>query len=142
MHNLALIEEYYKKFIKELPSIPEGVFVLNLDLLNHFDLLHFQPSPKSKESVPTRYFHIIESLDKITLLNDEFIVWIIPDRVDHTPITYILIALNQMEQEPHLETAFVASGIYNSSKLVLKVLEKFLIEIHENENLIAKFKNI
>ncbi|MBA2367414.1 MAG: hypothetical protein H0V82_00135 [Candidatus Protochlamydia sp.] len=142
MHNLALIEEYYKKFIKELPYIPEGVFVLNLDLLNHFDLLHFQPSPKPKEGVPTRYFHIIESLEKITLLNEEFLVWIIPDRVDRAPITYILIALNQMEQEPRLEAAFVASGIYNSSKLVLKVLEKFLMEIHENEKLIAKFKSI
>ncbi|MCE2983541.1 MAG: hypothetical protein LW832_08245, partial [Parachlamydia sp.] len=129
-----------KKFIKGLFFyIPEGVFILNLELLNQLDLLHFQPKSASKETLPTRYFHIVESSEKITLLNDDFIVWIIPDRLDKAPVTYILIALNKKDHEPKLEATFIASGIYNSSKIVLRVLEKFLIEIHENENLMAKF---
>ncbi|CUI17584.1 conserved hypothetical protein [Candidatus Protochlamydia naegleriophila] len=142
MHNLALIEESYKKFVKDLFYwIPEGIFLVNLDLLHHFDLLHFQPATKRKDPSLTRYFHIIESSEKITLVNDDYIVWIIPDRVDNIPVTYTLIALNKLDQELQLEAAFIASGVYNTSKLVLKVLEKFLAEIQDNEQMLAKYKN-
>ncbi len=142
MHNLALIEESYKKFIKNLFYwIPEGIFLVNLDLLHHFDLLHFQPITKRKDPNLTRYFHIIESSEKITLVNDDYIVWIIPDRVDNIPVTYTLIALNKLDQELQLEAAFIASGVYNTSKLVLKVLEKFLAEIQDNEQMLAKYKD-
>lgn len=141
MHNFSLLEEYYKKYIKDLYSwIPEGIYFINLELLHHFDLLHFQPNAEYKDPILTRYFHIIESPEKITLLNDEFIVWIMPDKVDHTPLTYTLIALNRGEEEPLLEAAFIAGGVYNSSKLVLKILEKFLIEIQETENTLSKFE--
>jgi hypothetical protein len=61
--------------------------------------------------------------------------------MDHTPLTYTLIALNRGDCEPQLEVAFIASGVYNSSKLVLKVLEKFLIEIQETETTLAKFQS-
>jgi hypothetical protein len=141
MHNFPLIEECYKKFIKSLFYwIPEGIFLVNLELLHHFDLLHFQPATNRKDPNLTRYFHIIESSEKITLLNDDFIVWIIPDKINQMSVTYTLIALNKPEQEHQLEAAFIASGVYNSSKLVLRILEKFLAEIHDNEKMLAKFK--
>lgn len=141
MYDLSLLEEYYKKFIKSLCSlIPEGIYFINLELLHHFDLLHFQPQTEYKDPALTRYFHIVETSEKITLINDEFIIWIMPDRVDETPLTYTLIALNRGEQEPQLEAAFIATGIYNSSKLVLKVLEKFLIEIQDTEIALAKLQ--
>lgn len=139
MHNLSIIEEYYKKFIKDIYHwIPDGIFVVNLDLLNHFDLLHFQPTTKHKDPILTRYFHIIESREKITLINDEFIIWIIPAHLEHISLTYTLIAINKLDQEPQLEAAFVASGVYNTSKLVLKILERFLAEIQENEQTLAR----
>ncbi len=141
MHNLSLIEEYYNKFIKNLYLwVPEGIFFINLELLHHFDLLHFQPISRKKNSNLTSHFHIIESSEKLTLINDEFIVWIIPDRMDQIPITHTLIALNHTDREPQLEVAFIASGVYNTSKLVLKVLENFLIEIQDNENALANLK--
>jgi len=141
MHNLFLIEECYKKFIRNLNQlIPEGIYHVNLDLLYQFDLLHFQPLSSRDNSV-TRYFQIIESSEKITLINDQFIVWIIPDKINNTPVTYTLIAINKEEDEPQLEATFVTSGVYNSSKLVLKILEKFLGEIQENELILAKLFN-
>lgn len=143
MHNLSEIEEYYKKFIKDLNYwIPEGIFVVNLELLQHFDLLHFQPSADSKDPRLNRHFHIIESSEKITLINDEFIIWIIHDRAENIPITYILIALNREDFQPHLEAAFIATGIYNTSRLILKVLEKFLIDIQETENLLDLLRHM
>jgi hypothetical protein len=135
MRNLAIIEDCYKKYIKSLYYwIPEGIQTVDLRLLQKLDLLHIY-RPESQAPPLTRYFHIIESPEKITLINDEFVVWIIPDKIDHIPVTFTLIALNK-EDYPHLELAFVSSGIYNTSKFVLRILEKFLLDIQENETLI------
>ncbi len=139
MHNLFLVEEAYKKFVKDLSKfIPEGFYNVDLDLLYKFDLLHFQPQPVKREESVSRYFQIVETKEKITLINEQFIVWIIPSRINNIPVTYTLIAMNKGDNEPQLETSFVTSGIYNSSRLVLKILEKFLGEIQENETLLSK----
>lgn len=139
MHNLSLIEQYYQKYIKNLYYwIPEGIYTINLSLLNQLNLLHFQ-FPRQHDPLLTKYFHIVDSFEKITLINEEFIIWILPEKVENKPITYTLIALNG-EEEPKLEIAFIASGVYNTSRLVLKVLEKFLIEIQENEKWLKELK--
>lgn len=141
MYNLSELDGYYKKFLENLSSwTPEGIYFINLELLHRFDLLHFQPNAEYKDPSLTRYFHIIESPEKVTLFNDEFVVWIIPDRANQIPLTYALIALNRGDQELQLEVTFIASGIYNSSKLVLKVLEKFLTEIQETEAMLSQFQ--
>lgn len=141
MQDLSLLDQYYKKFAKDLYSlIPDGIYFINLELLHHFDLLHFQPDAGHKDSVLSHHFHVIESSEKITLFNDQFVIWIMPEKVMDTSVTYTLIALNHENQEPQLEAAFIASGVYNSSKLVLKVLEKFLFEIQETEKALSKFK--
>jgi hypothetical protein len=141
MRNLSLIEEYYRKFINNVFHwIPEGIYFVDLELLHHFDLLHFQPNADYRDPVMNRYFHMIESVEKITLINDEFIVWIIPDKMNQIPVTCTLIALNRPDREPQLEAAFIASGVYNTSKLVLKVLEKFLIEIQETGKTLSHIK--
>lgn len=137
MHNLSIIEEYYKKYTKNLSEwIPEGIFTVDLPLLASFDLLSFQHSYVADPSL-TRYFHVIESSEKITLINEEFVIWIVTERLDNVPVTYTLIAINQ-DEYPHLEVAFAASGVYNSSLFVLRLLEKFLIDIQENERLLKK----
>jgi hypothetical protein len=139
MQNLFLIEESFKKYVNGLNNwIPEGVYYVNLDLLYQFDLLHFQPLSRDRDPSITRYFQIIESNEKITLINDQFVVWIVPDRLNSLPVTYTLIAHSIDEGEPKLEAAFITSGVYNSSKLVLKILEKFLGEIQENELVLTK----
>ena len=144
MHNLSVIEECYRKFTKSLDTwIPEGIYFIDLELLHRFDLLHFQPRGDRKDPanpIVTRYFHIVESPEKITLINDEFVVWIIPDKLDHHSVTYTLIALNPNEREPQLEAAFIATGVYNTSKLVLKVLEKFLVDIQDTETTLSGFE--
>lgn len=139
MHNLTLLEECYKKYIRSLYYwIPEGIFTVNLELLEHFDLLHFRTF-NSREPLLSQNFHIVDSPEKITLVNKEFVIWIMSDHIDHIPVTYTLIALNRGEY-PVLELAFVASGVYNTSKIVLRILEKFLVEIQENEDMIKDLK--
>ena len=136
MQDLAQIEESYKHYVQDLSHwIPDGILSVDIHLLQSFDLLSLDdPSAKKDEGSPvTRYFHVIESDEKITLINEQFVIWIVPDPNQDRPITYTLIALNG-DDRLDLELAFSTHGIYNNSRLVLRVLEKFLVEIQENEN--------
>lgn len=141
MKNIARLEEYYKKYIRNLHEwIPEGIQIVNLNMLQKMDLLHFK-NLENKDPAIMRYFQLVESPEKITLVNDEFVIWIVTDNLATTPLTYTLIALKQGE-ELKLELAFIASGVYNSSNLILRILEKFLIEIQENERTLSKLSNL
>lgn len=141
MDDLSQIEKYYKTYITNIKDwIPEGIQEIDLNLLQKFDLLDYHGHDYKSPNL-NRYFQVIESNEKITLINEQFVVWIIPEKVDDAPITYALIALNY-HGFPHLEIAFSASGVYNSSRLVLRVLERFLQEIQETEELINKYKKV
>ncbi|MCE5319297.1 MAG: hypothetical protein LLG04_18275 [Parachlamydia sp.] len=117
--------------------IPEGITHVDLHTLQQLGLLDLGRK-STKESALTRYFHVIESNEKITLVNEQFIIWIVPEKVHKSAVTYTFIALNH-PQQPHLEVAFSSSGIYNSSRLVLRVLEKYLQDIEDTESTIQKF---
>lgn len=130
MYNAQRLEEFYQKFIGDLNKyLPDGVIEVDIDLLHRFDLLNYE---RKQDPSLTRYFHVMESLEKITLVNDQFIIWVVPDTTGNIPRTYVLIALNK-DGTPKLELTFVTSDVYNSSKLVLRILEKFLHDIQENE---------
>lgn len=134
MHNLALLEESFKKFYKNIKNgPPESIIQVNLTLLYHMGLLHYHSTVIHNQSL-TRYFQVIETAEKITLINDEFVIWIIPDKGDGIAFTYTLIALNKGEEALELELTFITSGVYNTSRLVLRILEKFLYDIQENED--------
>lgn len=138
MYEPAELELFFNRFITEMSTyLPEGAAPVDIDFLERLNLLNLD---KPQETALTRYFNILESQDKITLMNDQFIIWIIPDSANVTPKTLVLVALNQ-EKAPHLELAFVTSDIYNSSKLVLRILEKVLSEIQENEDSIKPYLN-
>src|ERR1700722_165044 len=132
-NNFEVIEEYFKKISSDLNSwLPEGIIEVYLSLLQSLGLLKYHSLDKKDFSL-TRYFHLLETTDKITLINEQFIVWIVPEKIDNRSMTYTLIALNH-SGIPHLETGFSTSGIYNSSRLVLRILEKFLYEIQDTED--------
>jgi len=138
-NNLPQLEEQYLKYTKDIQEwLPEGVIDININILHNLNLLNYHMSDKKSHSL-TRYFQVIESFEKITLINEQFVIWIVPEKINDTPITYVLIALNA-EQQLQLEIAFSTWGIYNSSRLVLRVLEKFLHEIQETEELLVSLK--
>lgn len=135
MDDLNIIEDYYTKYKKELKLwLPEDLLQVDIPLLQHFGLLE-----EDTEDDTPHYFHMIESYDKMTLVNSQFIVWIVAERIDNIPATTVMIAHNK-PSHPHLELAFIAAGVYNSSRLILRLLDKFLIEIEENERLLTQLK--
>lgn len=139
MPNPATLENYYKRYVKNLNKwLPDGMIDVDIHVLQHLDLLHYHHNTYAQsDSTLTRYFQVSESDGRLTLCNDQFVIWITPDRVDNVAITHTLIALNK-DEDIHLELGFTTTGIYNHSHLVLRILEKFLMEIQETENVLAK----
>lgn len=133
------LEESYQQYMEDLSHyVPDGIYDVDLTLLYELDLLNAHE--ESMEEGDLSYsFYVVESAEKLTLYNQTFVVWIVPQMVDQTPTTFTLIALN-VDEQPHLEMVFTTSGVYNHSNLVLRILEKFLKQIEENETEIVKFK--
>jgi len=134
MNNIDRLEAFYQKVSKNLSNwLPEGTVDVDIELLHTMNLLNFEEiGPHDDEQGLTRYFHVVETEEKITLMNEQFAIWIVPDHTADVPATFTLIALND-DKEPAVEMAFSVSGVYNTSRMVLRVLEKFLKDIVENE---------
>lgn len=140
MDNLSLIEDYFQSYKNDLTSyIPEDIITVDLSLLQRFGLLNEDEDPQETAAL-SHTFQIIESDTKMTLISPQFVIWITSEKIEGLGGTWTLIALNGKER-PHLQLAFIASGIYNHSKLVLRILEKFITEIEENEELIHSLRN-
>jgi hypothetical protein len=127
-----LLDLYYNSFITDIKKwLPEGFAEIDLSLLHKYHLLNFgeEGNPPSSRQI-TRFFHLIESDEKLTLFNDQFIIWIVPAQDEEIPATYTLIALMQGDKL-HLEVGFKTKGVYNTSYFLLNFLEHFLDEIQE-----------
>lgn len=140
MLNPIQIEEYYKKFVGDLPNwAHDGITLIDLKFLHDQGLLTVLQDDKGDPDDLTQYFHVIESVEKVTLFNEQFIVWIIPKMENEQPLTYVLIALNHPENA-NLEVVFATHGVYNTPRYVLKVLQHFLVDMLETEETLTSFE--
>ncbi len=137
MVNPIQLEEAYKEFTQNLQKwIPDGVISVDLTLLHELGLLSFAELEQATQDPISHYFHVIETSDKVTLFNEQFAIWIVPKSEEPTPSTLTFIALLHAGK-PHLEIVFSSSGVYNSPKYILKVLQHFLTEVIDTEAIIA-----
>lgn len=142
MNRFKLTNEYFDHYKTKLDYfLPDGVERIDLDLMHRYDLLNFAPDliQRSGGEIFDSYFEVEETPEKLTLVNDQFIIWISSDEKSVIPQTLVLIALNRGEEAPHLEVGFKASGVYNNSKLIMKVLEKALLDTQETERLMTLY---
>ena len=142
MMNPTDLEASYQKYVDNLALwLPDGVIEVDLDLLNSLHLLDAEGNPcELNPETKDHSFYIFESEDKITLVNDEYIVWIAPQTIEDEPTTYTFVAKNTTP-ESKLELVFSSSGIYNSSAFILRILEAFLNEIDEHNHLVKAMKD-
>lgn len=143
MLNPVKLEQTYCEFMKNLRRwLPDGIIDVDLFLLRDFDLLQEDDEEENAKILQSQfpfYFHVVETSDKVTLFNNQFAVWIVPKVIQGVPTTLTLISLINPENEPKLEIVFTTSGIYNSPKIVLKVLRHFLTEVIDTEAVIESF---
>lgn len=139
MLNPAQIEDKYQEFVKNLPSFAhDGIINIDLKFLHDQGLVTELSAHDDTDDL-SQYFHVIESVEKVTLFNEQFIVWILPRMEGEQPFTYVLIALNHPDTA-NLEVVFATHGVYNTPRYVLKVLQHFLIETLETEETITLLK--
>lgn len=140
MLNPTQIEEAYKGFITNLPNcVHDGIFTVDLNFLHEIGLLEALQEDQSDPDDLTQYFHVIESTEKVTLFNEQFLVWIIPKTDGEQPITLVLIALNHADK-PHLEVVFTTCGVYNTPRYVLRILQHFFFDMLETEATLTAFE--
>lgn len=137
MMNPIELEEAYRDFSENLKKwAPDGIIQVNLELLSQLGLLNYEHLEGGSAQDVTHFFHVIETQDKITLHNDQFAIWISPKMVEQVSTTHTYIALLH-QKKPHLEIVYATSGVYNTPKFILKVLQHFLIEVIDTESIIS-----
>jgi hypothetical protein len=136
MVNPVQLETAYKEFSQNLNKwVPDGVIYVNLNLMHELDLLNHQQFENTSSEQFMHYFHIIETHDKVTLFNEQFAIWIVPTSENEQASTLTYISLLHGEK-PHLEIVFSTSGVYNTPKYILRILQHFLNEVLDTEAVI------
>lgn len=142
MLNIDQLEALYQEYAQNLSQwTPEGIIPINLPLLNSLNLLHIQFLNEEEISSCKEEFYLLETEDKLILYNQEFVIWIVPSTLEEDPATLTFIALNNYPK-PRLEAVLSATGVFNTSKIVLGVLGQFLKEIKENERTLHTLSDI
>lgn len=138
MLNPNQIEQAYQLFMGDLNHwVPDGLIDVDLFLLKELGLLNQNENDeKILQSQFPFYFHVVETDDKVTLFNNQFVVWIVPQMIDNIPTTITLVCLIGPNQNLHPEMAFSTAGVYNTPKCVLKVLRHYLTEVIDTESII------
>lgn len=138
MINPSILEGAYKEFSRNLAKwVHDEIINVDMKLLNELGILnHAELENTVSDAHLNHYFHIIETPDKVTLFNEQFAIWIVPEPGEDTPSTTTLIALLQTNK-PHLEIVYTTSGVYNTPKYILKVLQHFLSEVQDTEAVIS-----
>jgi hypothetical protein len=140
MLNPVQIEQAYREIAEHLADqAHDGIVQVDLQFLHDNGLLQALQEERSDAEDVTQYFHVTESVDKVTLFNEQFIVWIIPKMDGDQSITYVMIALNYPDKV-HLEIVFTTRGVYNTPRHVLTVLQHFLIDMLETEATITSIE--
>ncbi len=140
MLNPVQIEETYKEFMTHLRDLAhDGIVPIDLKFLHESGILQSLQNEANDADDLTQYFHVIESMEKVTLFNEQFIVWIIPKMNNDQPFTYVMIALNHPDKA-NLEIVFSTQGVYNTPKHVLQVLQHFLMDMLETEETLTSIE--
>lgn len=117
--------------------IPDGVIDVDLKLLQSLDILN--PNQPLGDSSAKELLQAIDSGGRITLFNDRFVLWIIPQSAILPPSTTVILA-RCTDKTIKPEVAFKTAGIHNQSKTILQIIDRYLIDIQETEEVLEKFE--
>ena len=138
MINPTELENAFKEFSENFVKwIPDGIIPVDLTLLNEMGLLNHAQFEQNASDTFAHFFHVVETQEKVTLFNQQFAVWIVPKLIDDHPTTLTFIALLTNNAKPHLEIVFATTGVYNTPRYILKVLQHFMSEVIDTEAIIS-----
>jgi hypothetical protein len=135
----VLLEETFNHMVTHLnQKAPDGIIDVDLQLLSSLNLLEINLLENQQFFTgSSEQFYMVEADEKLTLFNPNFVIWMLPSFVGENASTYVFMAKNFPEAPPKLEIVFLAKGVYNTSSLVLAVLDGFLKEMKENDDFLV-----
>lgn len=134
------LDSFFEHLSTHTPDLlPDGILDINVQTLHNLQLL--SDPPEDSQDVPaSATLQAVESDGRITLYNDTFALWIVPQQNATPPATITFIA-RKLGDSFSPEAAFRTKGIYNRSKTILRIIDRFLSEIQENESVIDTFEH-
>lgn len=132
------LEDSFQGFVKEIHKwLPDGIVEIDIEAMHRLGLLSTQQIEAKHSDAITHYFHVMETPEKITLFNEQFAIWIVPQAQAALPKTLTFISLLNSDQKPNLEIVFSTEGVYNTPKYIMKILQQYLTEVLDIEAVIA-----
>jgi hypothetical protein len=114
--------------------LPDGILNINIKSLHSLKLLDECPPPG------TMALHTIESDEKITLFNDNFALWIAPQK-NASPAETVVFIARTAEGKFIPEVAFRTRGLHNQSKTIIRIIDRLLSDITETDSVISELEN-
>ena len=137
MINPNMLDEAFKEFSQNFSKwLPDGIISINLQVLHDLGLLSTAHLDQATPDHLSHQFHVIETNEKVTLYNEQFVIWIVPQTQQESSSTLAMIALLQ-QNKPHLEIVYTTAGVYNTPRYILKILQHFLTEVLDTEAVIS-----
>jgi hypothetical protein len=139
MLSIEDINAFYAYLTQHTPDlIPDGIIDVDVKLLQSLNILN--PTQNIGSGSAKELLQAIDSGGRITLFNDRFVLWIIPQNDVSPPSTTVILArCNENTIKP--EVAFRTAGIHNQSKTILQLIDRYLIDIQETEEVLEKFEH-
>jgi hypothetical protein len=133
----SYLDEFFEKFSSNPAQyFPDGILDIDIKTLNEYNLL--SEEKKSQRKIPiVHYLKIHDSQDRITLFNDHFAVWIVPEKDSFYTTVYIA---KFQDGDLKIEIAFRAEGLHNKSKTILRLVERFLTDIQETDSMLNELE--
>jgi len=135
--NIEEINNFFEKLINNTTTfLPDGIVDINIKILQSLQILsNKHPTPKKPQVLQA-----IEAQGKITLFNEEFIIWVAVQAESTPPCTLVFIARNSNDTiKPEL--GFRTQGIYNRSKTIMQLIDRFLADIQETECVLSQLES-
>lgn len=119
---------------------PDGILEIDLASLCNMGLMSQKGLSEDPNEV-TQYFQVDETGDKITLHNEKFAIWIVPEVIGETPRTLTYISQLKKKGQLGLELIYATKGVYNTPHFILRVLEHFLNEVIDTDAAISSISD-
>jgi hypothetical protein len=115
-------EERFREIMDLLSNGSSDFWVeLDLSLLEELGVLS---DFREANPFPPPRFELFISEEKITLVSQQFVFWLLPMEEDDMWVTYAIIA-GGLDDPPLLHQAVRARGVYNTSKMLMRMLGKY-----------------
>lgn len=138
MFSIEEINAYYEYLNDHTSDIlPDGIIEVDVKTLQNLDILN---SHEPLGSTPAKeLLQAIESGGRITLFNERYILWIVPQSENFPPSTTVILA-RCVKNEIKPEVGFRTCGIHNQSKTILQLIDRYLSDIQETEVLLEQLE--